>query len=210
MAMVSLAPAAATPLAAQDVYDILEEAADRFAGVTTLCADFHQTLSVPLLGQEKEGWGRLCQTRPDLFSMRFDEPEGDLVVVDGEHAWVYTPSQSPDQVIRARTTSLGPNLDFYREFMASPREKYDAVLQGSEAVAGTTTRRILLTPKEPALYREAVVWIDPETDLMRRLEIREENGSVRVVTLDDIRLDPGVPEGLYTFTPPPGAQVITP
>ncbi|HZD04352.1 MAG TPA: outer membrane lipoprotein carrier protein LolA, partial [Longimicrobiales bacterium] len=113
------------PAAAQegDPWAVLEKAAERYAAVGTFCADFHQTLDVPLLGQTREGTGRLCQKPPDLFSMRFTDPPGDLVVVDGKNAWVYTPSRDPDQVLKAPASAAGERLDFHREFLDSPRTR---------------------------------------------------------------------------------------
>lgn len=199
----------AAPVGAQqaDPYVILEEASERFASIETLCSDFHQVLDVPLLGERREGDGRLCQRRPDLFSMRFQDPSGDLVVVDGEHAWVYTPSRDPEQVLRAPMTAVGGRLDFHGEFLEAPRTKYDAVLQGSDTVAGMATRRILLRPREPARYRDALVWIG-EDRFLRQVEVREENGSIRTVTLTDFEVDGAVPEGTFSFTPPPGTRVV--
>lgn len=191
-----------------DAYAVLERAAERYAAIRTFCADFHQVLDVPLLGQRREGTGRLCQRRPDLFSMRFTDPPGDLVVVDGENAWVYTPSRDPDQVLKAPASAAGGRLDFHREFLESPRTRYEAEGQGTDTVAGTATRRILLRPREPDRYREAVVWIDGD-GFLRQVEIREENGSVRTVTLTSLQVDPAVPEGTFSFTPPPGTRVVS-
>lgn len=203
-------PAPALAGAGQDVdpYVLLEEASERFASIETLCSDFHQVLDVPLLRERREGDGRLCQRRPDLFSMRFHDPSGDLVVVDGEHAWVYTPSRDPEQVLRAPMTAVGERLDFHGQFLESPRRKYDAVALGADTVAGVPAHRILLRPREPARFREAVVWIG-EDHFLRQVEIREENGSVRTVTLTDFEVDLPVPEGTFSFTPPPGTRVVT-
>lgn len=204
------AAGAVAPASAQDVdpYEVLDRASERFAGIETLCSDFHQVLDVPLLDERREGDGRLCQRRPNLFSMRFDAPSGDLVVVDGEYAWVYTPSRDPEQVLRAPAPALGRRLDFHGQFLESPRERYEAEYQGTETVAGEPARRIRLRPREPARYREAVVWIG-EDDFIHQVEIREENGSIRTVTLTDFEVDAPVEEGVFSFTPPPGARVVT-
>ena len=50
---------------------ILETAAEKYRASTTLCADFRQELSIPLLGEKRSGHGRLCQKQPNLFMMRF-------------------------------------------------------------------------------------------------------------------------------------------
>jgi chaperone LolA len=74
---------------------LLEDAAARYTRVSTLCADFVQNLVVPLLEQERTASGRLCQARPNLFAMRFSQPAGDVVVIDGTTFWYYFPSNDP-------------------------------------------------------------------------------------------------------------------
>ena len=84
------------PTAAQDRgMVLLEEAAARYAPVSTLCADFVMHLLVPLLDDESTGRGRLCQARPNLFAMRFTDPANDLILVDGSSFWYYMPSNDP-------------------------------------------------------------------------------------------------------------------
>jgi chaperone LolA len=193
---------------APDPYAVLDAAAERFGRIQTLCADFRQVLDVRLLGETHEGTGRLCQRRPDLFSMRFDDPAGDLVVVDGESVWMYTPSRDPEQVLRTSISAGTRGLNLHGEFLDSPRTRYDAASEGTDTVEGLPSQRILLRPREPAGYREAVVWIGPDR-LLRQVEIREENGSVRTVTLLTSEAEVDVPEGTFSFTPPPGVRVVT-
>lgn len=209
-----LLPVLATAAAGQapEPLQVLERAAARYRQADALCADFRQELSVPLLDQRREGTGRLCQRQPNLFSMRFDEPAGDLVVVDGEHVWIYYPSRDAKQVLRGplALSSDGTGLDFHREFLESPAETYEVRHDGMEMVDGTSAHRIVLRPRQDARYREAVVWIGGDDALLHRVEIREENGSIRTVHLRNITLDPDIPAGTFSFTPPPGTQVITP
>jgi outer membrane lipoprotein-sorting protein len=187
---------------------ILEEAAERYAGVDAVCARFSQLLEVVLLDQENRGEGELCQARPNLFSMRFSDPPGDAVVADGEHFWVYYRSINPEQVLRLPVDPARGGLDFYREFLESPREKYDATIEGTEVVTGRETIRLALEPRSNRGYRNARVWIDPERDEIRRVEVTEENGSIRTVTLEDIRMDPDVSAGTFRFQVPDGVSVV--
>lgn len=187
---------------------ILEGAAARYAGFPTLCADFTQHLAVPLLGQERTGRGRLCQARPDRFAMRFDDPAGDAVVVDGIWVWVHYPSMDPSQVLRFPMAQAPGGFDLHREFLDRPAEKYHATYEAAERVGGRETHRIRLRPRASANFTSAVVWIDAGQPLLRQVRVEEENGSVRTVTLT--RVEPGAtpPDGWFRFTPPPGARVM--
>lgn len=196
-------------VAAQDGMAVLEGASARYDRISTLCADFEQTLSVPLLKQEQTGRGRLCQARPDRFAMRFTEPEGDVVVVDGTYVWVYYKSQDPKTVLRFPAGTAPGRFDLYGEFLEEPAEKYTATLDGSEAVDGHDTYRIRLVPRQSTSFKTAVVWIGVDDRLLRKVRVEEENESVRTVTLSKIDPDAQAPSGWFTFTPPPGAQVIS-
>jgi outer membrane lipoprotein-sorting protein len=188
---------------------VLEGASARYDRISTLCADFEQSLSVPLLKQEQTGRGRLCQSRPDRFAMRFTEPEGDVVVVDGTYVWVYYKSQDPKTVLRFPVGAAPGRFDLYGEFLQEPAEKYTATLDGREAVEGHDAYRIRLVPRTSASFKAAVVWIDVDDRLLRKVRVEEENESVRTVTLSNMDPAAQAPSGWFTFTPPPGAQVIS-
>lgn len=200
-----------SPASAQetDPGKVMSAASDRYAAVSSVCADFVQRLTVPLLGSDQESRGRLCQRSPNLFSMDFSTPEGDRVVADGSHFWIYFKSQSPGQVIQLPVDPSRGGMDFYREFLDSPLEKYDMALEGTEQVGDRSTSRILLTPFQDRGYRSARVWIDSSTHLIRRVEITEANGTVRRLTLSDVQLDPVVPASTFRFVVPQGVQVVS-
>jgi chaperone LolA len=185
----------------------METASARYREASSLCADFTQHLSVPLLGDERTGRGRLCQQRPDRFAMRFTDPAGDAVVVDGTWVWVYYPSMDAKQVLRFPMAATPGGFDFHREFLEDWASKYRVTLEGAETVAGRPTQRLRLVPKAGATYQAAVVWIEAG-GLLRQVRVEEENGSVRTVTLTSVEMGATPPAGWFTFTPPRGAQVI--
>ena len=201
---------AATDASGQDRgLEVLHDAAGRYASVETLCADFTQHLLVPLLGRERTGTGRLCQGDPNLFAMRFEDPAGDLIVVDGDFAWVYFPSNDEKTVLKTSAERSAGGRDFHREFLEDPESKYDVAFEGADEIDGYITYRLRMTPKGPATYRAAVVWIDRgDEPVLRRLRLEEENGNVRTITLENVVFggEPGA--GWFSFTPPEGVLVM--
>lgn len=204
--VIVLAPAAAR---AQDygVY-LLHEAAGRYEAAETLCADFTQTLLVPLLGAERVGSGRLCQGHPNLFAMRFGDPPGDLIVVDGESVWVYFPSSDARTVLKTTADRSAGGRNFHREFLEDPEQKYQVTYEGSESIEGHQTHRLLMVPKNPMSYRTALVWIDEGQPVLRRVRLEEENGSVRTITLVNVEFGAEPGSDFFSFTPPRGALVM--
>ncbi len=207
---VAMMAGAAWPVAAQDRgMVLLQEAAARYAPVSTLCANFVQQLAVPLLGDERTARGRLCQARPNLFAMRFTDPAGDVLVVDGESVWYYLPSSDPKQAFRAPVERGTGGSDFHREFLQDPELKYTVTYEGAESLAGANTHRLRLVPKARASYRAAVLWIEQGTSLLRQIRLEEENGNRRTITLSGIEFDVDAPSGWFVFTPPAGVLVMS-
>jgi outer membrane lipoprotein carrier protein len=200
------------PVAAQtapDPFAPLEAASRVYRGAAAVCSDFRQVLSVPLLGEDRTGVGRLCSRQPNKFSMRFTQPAGDLVVADGSWLWVYQPSSDAKQVLRAALATGPRGIDFYAEFLDAPRTKYKAELEARETIDGRSLDHVVLTPLRAAPYRTAELWIDPQGAHVRKVVIREENGTVRTITLSAVQANPTLAADVFSFTPPTGAQVIT-
>lgn len=210
MAVVASAVGAANATAQDRGMALLLQAAERYGSVSTLCADYVHHLVNPLLEQERTGRGRLCQSRPNLFGMRFTEPAGDLVVVDGADMWYYMPSSDSRQAWRTPVERGTGGRDFHREFLQNPEQKYDVTYEGAETLAGVATHRLRLTPKTRQSYRAAVLWLEEGTSLLRQIRIEEENGNRRTITLSRIEFDVTPPTGWFVFTPPRGVTVGTP
>jgi outer membrane lipoprotein-sorting protein len=187
----------------------LQAASRRYALVTSLCSNFVQVLSVPLLKEEHRASGRLCQTRPDHFAMRFSDPAGGVFLVDGESVWYYMPSTDAKQAFRFPLDQDTGGRDFHREFLENPEAKYDVTYEAPEDLGGAPTDRLRLVPKVPASYRAAVLWIEQRTSILRQVRIEEENGNQRTLTLADIDFGATPPTGFFSFTPPPGVLVIS-
>ena len=202
----SVPPRRQEPTAVQ----VLEAAAARYRGATAICADFSQERTVTLLRETRRGRGRLCQQQPNLFMMRFSEPSGDRVIADGKDFCQYTPSTDAKQAICIPMARAGNSYDFHKEFLDRPAEKYNLRLNGQEAVDGSQTRRVVLVPKQASGYRQATLWIDARTNLLRRVELQEENGTVQRITMSNIDLRATPPASSFRVDLPAGVQVVRP
>ena len=190
-------------------YEILESAQERYEALATLCARFHQQVEVTLLAETRTGRGRLCLRRSTEFSMRFSDPEGDLVVVDGQFLWTYSPSMDPRQVMRFAAVGAEGRFNFYKNLLENPRRRFLAAYEGMDEVGGQHAHKLLLTPKKEAGFRRAIVWIDGERHLIVGVDVHDVNESIRRVRLTDIGVDIDVPDEEFRFVPPPGARVMS-
>jgi len=197
-------------LAVQDPGAILDRASASFDTVRTLAADFVQIVDNPMLGDPDTTRGRLFQRRPNYFAMRFSEPKNDRIVADGRRLWLYTPSTTPGQVIRAAiagTGTTGPNL--IGQFVEHPRERYTARYVRGDSLAGGTMDVIALTPRAADLpYSEATVWIAKQDGLIRRIQLVENSGQRRTITLNNLTVNKPIPAREFRFAPTSGVRVV--
>ncbi|MGH7477546.1 MAG: LolA family protein [Longimicrobiales bacterium] len=188
---------------------VLRRASAAYERVQSLQTEFVQRLDNPLLRSSTTSSGTIYQRTPDRFLMRFSDPEGDVIVSDGRHIWIYYPSVDPKQVLRTSAGAGGAGaVDLRRQFIGDPVARFRATLEGTEEVDGRSAHVLTLEPRAAAGYRALKVWIDTQDALVRRFEIREENGTVREFRLSDLRINPRLDDSLFRFEPPAGATVV--
>ena len=194
-----------------DVGLLLERAKGVYDGLTSMQAEFDQTIEIPLLGRRRDGTGTWYQKGPGRFKMDFSDPDGDVIVADGAHLWLYYPSTHPGQVIRsaidANVTGAGM-VDLQGRIFEEAATGYDAVLDGSADVTGHDTWLVTLTPTGESPYRQVRVWVDQRSYLVRRFEILEENETIRTIVLRELRPDAAIPDAVFEFVPPEGTDVF--
>lgn len=191
-----------------DPASLLERASERYASVDGFCASFTQERIVPLLNQTTRSSGTLCQMDPGYFLMDFDDPEGDRVVSDGRYLWLFYPSTNPGQVVRTRLGGGDRTFDFHREFLDDPSGRFEVRWVRRDTVTGRPTDAVELRPLDDPTYVRATVWLDTERGLIRKVEIEEENESLRRIVLSDIELEPGLEPSRFRFEPPADVEVI--
>src|SRR5712671_205428 len=187
-----------------DPWPILDRASATYQTITSLSADFVQIITNPMIGSPDTTRGQLYEMRPSRFAMRFTAPRGDRIVADGRWLWLYTPSTTPGQVIRSaipETGTTGPNL--LGQFVEHPRVHYRARYLRADSLADGWADVVALTPTaadQP--YSEAVIWVDRNDGLLRRVEIVEQSGQRRTVILRHLSVNTGVPQREFTFSVP--------
>lgn len=192
------------------VDSLLALANSAYAALDRLKAAFAQRIENPLLGRTREGRGTWYQAGRNRFRMDFDEPAGDIYVADGSCLWLYEPSLH-DQVMVSpleEGVEIG-TVDILGRLLSQARTTYDAVDEGTGEIDGVETRIVSLTPRElPARYVEIRLWIGVSDRYVRRFRIREENQTLRTVTLTPLEPQARIDPGVFEYAPPKGVPVF--
>lgn len=206
----ALVLAGAAPAQAQDADAIVGRSSRVYRSLSSLTADFVQVIDNPMI-DSAESRGTLVQAGPSKLAMRFTDPAGEAVVIDGEHVWVYTPSTVPGQVLRLKAPSGGPvyGYNLLAWFLDRPAERYHAKFLRENKVGTRTADVVELTPAVPDLpFERAVLWLDREDGLPRRLEITERSGALRTLALSNLRVNRRIPDSTFEFEVPSGVRVV--
>ncbi|MCC6318637.1 MAG: outer membrane lipoprotein chaperone LolA [Gemmatimonadaceae bacterium] len=186
----------------------IDRAVAAYATVRTAKATFEQSITNALTGSTIPSKGAFEQARPDRFAFRFTDPKGDVILSDGKFVWLYLPSSTPGQVIRAPLTAdIEGSIDLIGAFFSNPRAKYTISDAGEATINGRVTRAVNLVPRGDAGFARARVWIDDE-GLLRQFEAQEHNGVSRRVRIMTYEPNATVSASAFRFTPPKGVKVV--
>ena len=195
---------------AQDANALVGRSSRVYRSLSSLKADFVQVIDNPMI-DSAESRGTLVQAGPDKLAMRFTDPNGEAVIIDGRSVWVYTPSTTPGQVIRMSVPSGGPvyGYNLLAWLLDRPAERYTAAYLRADVLGGRSMDVIELVPAVPDLpFERAVVWLDRADGLPRRLEITEHSGANRTLTLSKVQTNQSVPARTFQFDVPSGVRVV--
>jgi len=205
-----LSPAAAPLSAQQDARSIVSRAAFAYRSLSALRADFDQLIENQMIGNAASK-GVLEQAGQARLSMRFTDPPGEAIVIDGKWVWVYTPSTTPSQVLRIPVPSGGPvyGYNLLAWLMDRPTERYNSTYVRADRLDNRPMDVVEMVPTVPDMpFGRATVWLDRGDGLPRRMEIEELSGQRRTLTLHNVRVNQPVSNKTFTFEVPAGVKVV--
>ena len=192
---------------APDPVAILDRAARVYATAGGMQAQFRQVIDDPMIGTFRSR-GHLAQRGPDKFAMRFTDPRGEALVMDGTKLWVYTPSTTPGQVLRM-PQPIGPGApNLVAWLLDRPSDRYFARWIGSDTTRGGADI-LILTPRDSTLpFSSATVAFARTNGLPRRIEITERRGTRRTLSLSRVRDGHRIRASTFRFSVPSGVRVV--
>ena len=208
LSLAAIALAVPTFASAQSAETIIDRAVGAYSRLTSMRAEFTQTLTNPLTGTTQTTSGELIRRKPNLMSIRFNN--GDRVTADGSIVWVYLPSSVPGQVIRVPYDGGNAgSVDPADQFLNSPRTRYSVTSGGSAVVSGRSTRILHLVPRrknDPITH--ATLWIDDKDYTLRQFEAESANGLKRRVRITSFTANPQLDRARFRFSVPNGAKIV--
>ena len=205
----ALTPAAA---AAADLDEVVDKVEDTCSRVQDLSARFHQTATSRATGAVQEASGLFLVKRPGKMRWEYQTPEPRLFVTDGKTLWAFSPAekqvvvQELGEAFTSRTplSFLAGDCQLRRDFAVSAVEH--------AGTRGATASRFLdLRPLRPEVgVARMLLEVNLQTHIVEKTTVFDAAGNTTVIALTRVKLNAGVNDQQFQFTPPAGVTVVTP
>jgi outer membrane lipoprotein-sorting protein len=171
-----------------------------FASITSFTAAFSQ-MSAPAMGDTQRFEGTIDLSRPSKVWMEISSPERQLIVYNGDRAWLYLPEENICYVYSS--LSIG-NLSRLPEYIFDPFEK----LTVDTFFTADTHLVISFTARDDDPFVEKVdLTVSNDSFLPQEIFILDRSGNRITYVFSRLTINE-TEKGSFTFTPPSSAEII--
>ena len=194
-----------------DLQQVVDSIQKQYEMMQDLEADFLQESYNKTLQKKQRASGKLYMKKPGRMRWDYQAPEKQIIVADGRFFWWYTPRTG--QVVRQKADqAMSSNLAI--TFMGGMGEmQKDFKIRFAEPAGGTRedTFTLKLVPARPqASIAHLLLTVDARQYRTRRIVLQDFYGNTTSIEFSGLKINQGLAQDLFNFTPGPGVQVITP
>lgn len=178
-------------------------------------ARFEQRFSPRIFGRDRVETGRLTVKRPGRMRWDYEEPEPKVFVSDGQSTWFHVPADQ--QVVVGAFGSDGQGADGETgglnplEFLtgdATILDHFDVLLASKPPGPGLD--KVVLVPRQTTGEITSLsLTVGAESGLIQGIESEDVEGNRTTFHFTDFRFGTSPDDSLFTFTIPPGTDVVT-
>ena len=199
----------------------LQESYDK---ISSMSADFRQMTSMKMSRRPRYGAGTVVFQKPGRMRWDYSNPDQQVLVCDGRTFYMYFAREKQMMVVSAEEylksdvtySFFAGTGNILRDFDVFPPDEDVRRAELAEEASSDTEKPqdgksiiIKLVPKNSHPQIDYIhVWTEDSTFLTDRIQIVDQFGSVTDIFFTNIKVDQPIPVSRFTFTPPPGTEVI--
>jgi len=206
--IITLVPGSGVPSAVRyaqepDAAGLVSRLREKYDDIDNLSLSFRQTTVFAVSRAEQETAGRLIVGKGNRYRVTLEDR---VIVSDGKSVWSWSKANAQVIVDRFRDDPAGLTPE---RLLTRIPEEYRAVATGSETVDGRETDVLKLTPGSPARQMKWLkLWVDEDDLTVRKMQVRDLGDNDVTYLLSDIGIDRDLPDSVFIFTAPPGADIL--
>lgn len=172
--------------------------------VNSMSADFSQTIkgnkTISFAGGTTGNMtGSMTMARPNKFRWEVKKPDSQLIVVNGDTAWIY--DKDLPQIIRQSSKDrLGESPTLL--LSSNPAQ----IAKNFEIVQSSGKNHFVLTPKVATSFKRLEVSFNGGRPVM--LVLNDNEGQTVSTRFSNVVLNPKVAASQFVFTPPQGVDIV--
>ena len=174
---------------------------DYLSGLGAVSSQFEQRLFDEQRKLLERARGTMLIDRPGRFRFDYTDPP-QLIVGDGAKVWIYDPDLA-QVTVRGVDAALGSTPAVLLTTDRPVEEQFR--VESLDAGAGFEAFALEPKAEDASFTRIRLAFAGGE---LRRMELVDQFGQTSLITFTDIRRQPAIPPGAFTFTPPAGVDVV--
>lgn len=156
------------------------------ASIQTLTARFTEKTTSALLSGAVEERGSLYVQRPSRVLMRYEEPAGKIILIDGKRMIIIVPAQKIRQTLDI-DRAQGRVQGMLKSDAGDLRRLFDIQLQDRSGRPGT--HEVLMTPKRKEIRENLTrleLWVPDTTGLLEAMRMTFASGESKLMEFRDV------------------------
>ncbi len=191
------------------VAQLLDGIQDKYKKIRDLQAEFHQEATLPMLNRVTEAGGMLYLRLPGKMRWEYLQGQEKVVVINGNTMWFYEPNE---QQVTITDLSKVPNSQELLTFLTGMGDlRREFLVEETQAPVETKEGFLmvkLLPRSSTSQWTSLRLLVDPRSFHVVQTAFEGIQGERTVIHYYNIRTDLGLPEELFQFNIPQGAQVL--
>jgi chaperone LolA len=191
-------------LVASDEEDILQKMQQRYASVKTITGSFRQLYRNP--GIEQNDWsGEFWIKKPDKMKWQYLLPEKKTFIARKGRNYIYNPQDNQvtewsEELDHTPFRFLLGSVDISKSFVVKPEYEFSKRFEGAQIVR--------LEPKSEVGYSFLVLEIDRDSYDLKRLIVREKDGSTNEYIFTDTKTGMKINDKEFKLNMPKDVEVL--
>jgi outer membrane lipoprotein carrier protein len=187
-------------LSVKEITDRLEK---KYESIQDATARFTQHVKFGFSKIEQDFSGTLKTKKSHKYRV---ETEYQTLVTDGVTVWSYSPVNKQMLIDKYKETgdSFTPE-----QFLLNLPANYFATIVQPDQGADKSLIVLKLVPKDDQSFIKSMkVWVDQGSWVVKKVEMLDVNDTEKIYTVQDLKINTGLKENTFTFTPPQGTEVV--
>jgi outer membrane lipoprotein carrier protein len=206
--ILSHAGVAAAAAGRLDLTAVVDHVQKRYDAANDFRAHFSQTLTNPVFKRKTALSGEVLLKKPGKMRWNYQTPDVKMYLADGNRLWLYEPEDRQAFKQDLKSSQLPAALAFLTG-KGKLTDEFEIAFAKTPGVGTARDYVLSLHPRQAQpQVKEITFVVDPETFLVRESLLVDGQGNINDMVFADIKINSGVPEGTFKWSPPAGTRVI--